>query len=125
MKFLSRLALALVAGIVCGSSVLLLNIGLIQLYNLNPSHNGLFFDLQFILDASAFMFASFLPTSILQKTYDYDYFLAPFALWFIVGLGARLVSRSGRATLFICVGLFFLNLLPGFVLALLMRGIGP
>lgn len=126
MKFLRRFAQALVAGIVCGSAVLLLIVGLTQLYNLDPSHNGFVFDLQFILGVSASIFAVMLfSTSSLQRTVAYNYLMAPFVLWFIVGFGARLVSRSSRATLFICVALLLLNLVPGFLFAMVVRGIGP
>ncbi|HEX8999898.1 MAG TPA: hypothetical protein VGB07_08355 [Blastocatellia bacterium] len=117
MKFLKRLAQALVTGLVCGSAVLLLILGLVQLYNLDPSRNRFFLDLQSIVNDP-------FPRTMFAQS-PFDYYLQPFALWFVVGLGARLVSRSNRAALFICIGLFVLNLLLGYFFDLLASGIGP
>ena len=114
MMVLRRLARSLVAGIICGTVVLLLVLRLTQLYNLNPQHNDVVF---FPLLILAFFLPMFSPTSSMFNL------LVPFALWFIVEFGVGLVTRSSRATLFICIGLFVLYVLSGFVFLFLLSKI--
>jgi hypothetical protein len=106
MMTLRRLPQPLVAGIICGTVIVLLILAVTLFSYLNPQHNQL--DLVLF---SALILAFFLPMFI--PVSGASTLLLPFALWFIIGYLVSSVTHSNRATLFICIGLFVLDVLCG------------
>jgi hypothetical protein len=125
MIVLRRLAQPFLAGIICGTVMLLLLLGLTQVYNLDRYNFGVANYLALILAFPTFIFGIFLfPPGTYVLHYSTLNLLLPSALWFIIAFGARLVTRSSRATLFICIGLFVIYVLFGYLAWLMFSTIG-
>ncbi|MGB8644172.1 MAG: hypothetical protein WCF84_02980 [Anaerolineae bacterium] len=118
---LKRLVQPFLAGIACGMLVIWLRICFAALPFLtysNPALYSLANQWSEILSFSLGLINYLLfPASFLQMVSQYGYvgILLPFTIWFIIGFVTRLVSRNNRATTFICIGLFLLNVLIGYL----------
>ncbi len=124
--FVTRFSQPLVFGLITGAIAFVVLFALVQLYNLDPAHNGAAFTVDVILRTPSGIVAYLLlPQSFLQANYAYTYHLGPFALWFVIGLVARSITHSNRRAALICLAVFVLNVALGYMVYLLTSGVGP
>ncbi len=122
LTIFKSLGQSLLAGVICGALILALFIAERYLESLNSSLAGQL--TAWLAAGPEVVVKSLLPQSFVRQLYGYDWRLPPVALWFTIGFVVRLLTRSNRATLYICILLFVLAVAFGEFSFMLNRGIG-